>query len=120
MIEPDRALLRAAVDELIASGFRDPEGLFYQVIKLAHAGDLDRAVEILADVVDRGFYPYETFMRHAWLDPLRGRQDFNAILEKAERRHHEARAAFVNAGGETLLGVGSLAEGKLRVPARVE
>ena len=71
VIEPDRALLRAAVDELIASGFRDPEGLFYQAIKLAHAGDLDRAVEILADVVDRGFYPYETFTRHAWLDPLR-------------------------------------------------
>ena len=105
VIEPDRAPLRAAVDELIASGFRDPEGLFYQAIKLAHAGDLDRAVEILADVVDRGFYPYETFTRHAWLDPLRTRQDFNAILEKAERRHQEARAAFVNAGGETLLGV---------------
>ena len=27
---------------------RDPEGLFYQAIKLAHAGDLDREVEILA------------------------------------------------------------------------
>ncbi len=105
LVEPDRALLRAAVDELIASGFRDPEGLFYQLLKLAHAGDLDRAVEILADVVDRGFYPYETFTRHAWLDPLRTRQDFNAILAKAELRHQEARAAFVNAGGETLLGV---------------
>jgi len=103
--EPDRALLRAAVDELIASGFRDPEGLFYQAIKLAHAGDLDRAVEILADVVDRGFYPYETFTRHAWLDPLRHRPDFNAIMEKAEHRHEDARTAFVEAGGETLLGV---------------
>jgi len=103
-IEPDRALLRAAVDELIASGFRDPEGLFYQTIKLARAGDLDRAVEILADVVGRGFFPYETFTRHAWLDPLRARQDFNAILENAEQRHLEARAEFVKAGGETLLG----------------
>src|SRR5262249_6658844 len=106
VIEPDRAPLRAAVDELIASGFRDPEGLFYQAIKLAHAGDLDRAVEILADVVDRGFYPHETFTRHAWLDPLRTRHDFHAILEKAENRHLEARADFVNAGGETLLGTG--------------
>ncbi len=105
MIEPDRASLRAAVDDLIASGFRDPEGLFYQVIKLARAQDFDRAVEILGDAVDRGFYPYETFMRHAWLAPLRTRQDFNAILAKAEHRHLEARAAFVNAGGETLLGV---------------
>lgn len=104
-LEPERAPLRAAIDELIASGFRDPEGLFYQAIKLAHAGDSDRAVEILSDVIDRGFYPYETFARHAWLDSLRARQDFNAILKKAETRHQEARVAFVSAGGETLLGV---------------
>ncbi|AMY09320.1 hypothetical protein LuPra_02535 [Luteitalea pratensis] len=52
----------------------------------------------------RGFYPYETFRRHTWLDPLRKRQDFNAILENAEHRHLQARADFVNAGGEALLG----------------
>jgi hypothetical protein len=101
----DRALIRAAVDEFVASGFRDPEGLFYQVIRLAHAGDLDRAVELLAEVVGRGFYPYETFMRHAWFDPLRRRQDFDAILELARHNHEKALAAFVNAGGKTLLGV---------------
>jgi non-specific serine/threonine protein kinase len=105
--EPDRALLRAAVDEVIASGFRDPEGFFYQVIKLAHAGDLDRAVEIFADSVDGGFYSHETFTRHPWLERLRDRRDFNAILEKAEHRHLAARAAFVKAGGETLLGIES-------------
>jgi len=105
-VTPDRVLLRAAVDELVASGFRDPEGLFYQLIRLSHAGDLDRAVEILADVVGRGFFPYETFKRHAWLDPLRTRQDFHAILKNAEHRHREARANFVKEGGETLLGAG--------------
>ena len=93
------------MDELVASGFRDPEGLFYQVIGLAHVGDLDRAVEILAEVVGRGFYPYETFMRHAWLDPLRGRRDFDAIVELAQHNYEKAHAAFVNAGGQTLLGV---------------
>ena len=103
-VKPDRVSLRAAVDELVASGFRDPEGLFYQLIRLSHAGDLDRAVEIFADVVARGFVPYETFKRHAWLDPLRTRQDFNAVLKNAEHRHHEARAQFVTQGGETLLG----------------
>ena len=44
---PDRVRLRSAVDALLASGFRDLEGMFYQVLKLAHAGDSDRAVEIL-------------------------------------------------------------------------
>jgi TolB-like protein len=107
-IEPeDRASIRASVDELIASGFRDPEGLFYQFIRLAHARDVDGAVEVLADIVGRGFFPYETFTRHAWLDPLRTRQDFNAILRNAEHRHLQARADFVKAGGETLLGAGS-------------
>jgi hypothetical protein len=55
--------------------------------------------------VDRGFYSHETFTRHAWLDPLRGRLDFKAILQKAEHRHLAARAAFVKAGGETLLDI---------------
>lgn len=104
-VRPDPVSLRAAVDELVASGFRDPEGLFYQLIRLSHAGDLDRAVEILDDVVGRGFFPYDTFTRHAWLDPLRGRQDFAAILERARHRHEQAHAAFVDAGGKTLLGV---------------
>jgi non-specific serine/threonine protein kinase len=102
--EPDGKVLRAAVDELIASGFRDPEGLFYNLLKLAHAGQADRAVEIFADVVERGFYPFETFMSHPWLAPLRDRTDFNAVLQQAERRHDEARAEFIRAGGEALLG----------------
>jgi serine/threonine protein kinase/tetratricopeptide (TPR) repeat protein len=103
--EPNRLLVRSTVDRLIASGFRDPEGLFYQSIKLAHAGDADRAVEILCDVVDRGFFPFDTLMRHAWLDGLRDRQDFQTILQEAERRHRDARMAFIDGGGETLLGV---------------
>jgi hypothetical protein len=45
-----------------------------------------------------------------WLDRLRHRQDFSAILEKAADRQQAARAAFVKAGGETVLGV----EGKNR------
>jgi tetratricopeptide (TPR) repeat protein len=104
MPDPDPALLRSAVDELIASGFRDPEGLFYQAVKLAHVGHGDRAVEILQQAVDRGFFPFETLTRHAWLDSLRGRGDFDAILQRAEHLHNDARAAFVAAGGETLLG----------------
>jgi eukaryotic-like serine/threonine-protein kinase len=101
---PDRVRLRNAVDALLASGFRDLEGMFYQALALAHAGDSDRAVEILGDVVDRGFFPYQTFASHAWLDALRERQDFKTILQKAEHRHHQAHASFVEAGGEALLG----------------
>jgi serine/threonine protein kinase/tetratricopeptide (TPR) repeat protein len=103
MIAGDRGLLRSAVDEFVAS-FPDPEGHFYNLLMLAHLGEWDRAVEILGEVVDRGFFPYDTFARHTWFDPLRDRQDFIAILHKAERCQIEARAAFVQAGGEALLG----------------
>ena len=100
----DPLLRRRAVDAMIASGFRDPEGLFYQVLNQAHAGDSDWAVETLDDIVDRGFYPYQTFASHAWLDALRERQDFKTLLRRAEHRHQQAHATFVEAGGEALLG----------------
>ena len=103
LLDGDRARLRSAVDDL-AGWFTDPEGHFYHLLMLAHLGDLDRAVEMLADVVERGFFPYDTFTRHAWLEPLRDRPDFIAILEKAQRRHADARAEFIRAGGEALLG----------------
>jgi hypothetical protein len=62
-------------------------------------------VEILADAVDRGYFPYDTFSQNPWLDPLRQRADFLEIVRKAEHRHHDARAVFIEAGGEALLGV---------------
>ena len=98
--------LQSAAEAVIAGGLRDPEALFFLALRLAHFGGEDRAVEILADVVDRGYFPYETFTRNPWLDPLRNRTDFLEIVRKAEHRHREARGVFIQAGGEALLGVG--------------
>jgi serine/threonine protein kinase len=101
----DLAGFQAAIDAIIASGFRDPEALFYWALGLARAGGHDPAVSYIARSIDWGFFPYDTFARHAWLDPLRDRPDFKALLRTAERRDRDAHAAFVQAGGETLLGV---------------
>ena len=106
------AALEAATEAVIAGGLRDPEGFFHLALALAHFGREDRATEILADVVDRGYFPYDTFTRNPWLDPLRHRTDFLEIVRKAEHRHQEARAAFMQAGGEALLGVGRVAASK--------
>jgi hypothetical protein len=84
---------------------RDPEGLFMLALRLAHFGGVDRAVEILADAVDGGYFPYHTLNQNPWLDSLRRRTDFLTIVRKAEHRHREALAAFIQAGGEALLGV---------------
>ena len=105
------AVLEAATDAVIAGGLRDPEGLYHLARQLAHFGREDRAVELLADVVDRGYSPSVTFSRDAWLDELRGRTDFREILLKAEQHHQDARAAFIQAGGQALLGAGSESNG---------
>jgi len=105
------ALLESATVTVIAGGLRDPEGLYHLARGLAHFGREDRAVEILAEAVDRGYFLSVTFSRDAWLEPLRRRTDFREILLKAEQRHQEARAAFIQAGGQTLLGAGSESNG---------
>ncbi|HKC56619.1 MAG TPA: protein kinase [Vicinamibacterales bacterium] len=105
------AALESATDAVIAGGLRDPEGIYHLARQLAHFGREDRAVELLAGVVDRGYSPAVTFSRDAWLDRLRGRTDFREILLKAKQHHQEARAAFVQAGGQALLGAGSESNG---------
>jgi serine/threonine protein kinase len=107
------AALEAAVDAVIGGGLRDPEGFFHLALPLAHFGREDRAVAMLTDVVERGYFPYDTFIRNPWLDPLRERADFLAIVRKAEHRHREGRAVFIQAGGEALLGVCSAEDGKV-------
>jgi len=103
----DSTALRHAVETVIAGGLRDPEGLFSLALILARFGSEDRAVEILASVVDGGYFPYQTLERNPWFDSLRHRHDFLEVVAKAEQRHRDARAAFVHAGGEALLGAGT-------------
>jgi len=43
--------------------------------------------------------------RDPWLKPLRGSEEFRSILRRAEQRERQARAAFIEAGGERVLGV---------------
>ena len=44
-------------------------------------------------------------VRDPWLDGMRGAPRFLDILRQSEARHREARAAFVVAGGDTVLGL---------------
>jgi serine/threonine-protein kinase len=105
------AVLESATEAVIAGGLRDPEGLYHLARGLAHFGRADRAVELLAEAVDRGYFQSVTLSRDVWLDRLRRRMDFQEILLKAEQRHQEARTAFIQAGGHALLGAGSESNG---------
>lgn len=101
------AALESATDAVIAGGLRDPEGFYHLARGLAHFGRADRAVELLAQAVDRGYFQPFALARDAWLDKLRARADFQEVVMNAEHHHEAARAAFIQAGGQTLLGVGS-------------
>jgi len=97
-------LARAAIDQVLTT-FPDPEFHFYSALMLAHFGQFNRAFEVLAGAIDRGYFPLSTLQRHHWLDPVRDRDEFRAILQRAEHRHRDAARAFVAADGSRVLGV---------------
>ena len=94
----------ATIDR-VASGFRDPEGLFYLTRLSAHVGEVGGALALFERVVAGGFYCFPSFARDSWLDGLRGHAEFRRVLNLAEARHREAIVAFREAGGERVLGV---------------
>ena len=104
----------SATDVVLKRLPADLDGSFYAVAGLARFGGergADLAVQNLAKLVSDGFFPHEAFMKHPWLDGLGRRPDFRAVLQQASDRHNEARAAFIQAGGEALLGAWAEGEG---------
>ena len=99
-----RAETVAAIDR-VATGFRDPEGLFYLTCLSARVGDVAGALALFERVVAGGFCCFPSFARDSWLDGLRGQAEFRRVLSLAETRHREAVVAFRDAGGERVLGV---------------
>ncbi len=95
----------AAIDRIVGSDFRDPEGLFYLTRHLARINELDRAGELFARVVPGGFFCFAAMARDPWLDPLRGRPAFDRLLRQARTRYCEAEATFTREQGDVMLGV---------------
>ena len=83
----------------------DPCGRFYVARLLARVGDLERALFHLRGAVDGGFYCVSILARDPWLDGLRGLPRFSAIVAAADTRYRSARAAFLDAGGDRVLGL---------------
>jgi tetratricopeptide (TPR) repeat protein len=94
---------RAALE----AGFHDPEGVLSMVRSLAYVGAVDYALETLDTVVGGGCYCPTTLIRDPWFDSLRGRPEFLRILRQAEAGRAKAAAAYLQAGGERILGVGA-------------
>lgn len=107
LLEGDEAQSLAAVYRIVASDFRDPEGLFYVARHLSHLQQVKPALELFERVVEGGFFCFPAMTHDPWLDPLRRKPAFTKLLREAETQHREAAAAFAKLQGEKVLGVAS-------------
>ena len=93
-----------AVNRIVSSDFRDPEGLFYLTRHLARLGDTAGALRLLERVAAGGFACYPALADDPWLSTLRARPAFKRVLADTRARHEAARSAFTAANGPRLLG----------------
>lgn len=107
VLEGDRAAALAAVEQLLASPARDPEGYYFVARYLAKIGEPDRANEALASAVAGGFNTSRAMAWDPWLDSVRGLPGFAAVQAAADARYRAAVMAFQQAGGEEVLGPNS-------------
>jgi serine/threonine protein kinase len=94
-------------EELMQATFRDPEGMYYLGRQLAYLGQEPQALDVLSRAIDNGFFCHQAMLRDPWLDSLRTRAEFTALLNKAQQLHREALTAFLAGGGASLLGIHS-------------
>jgi serine/threonine protein kinase len=100
---PERCF--AAFQGLESRGFRDPEGVYFMLLLLAKGGMDDFVLSRLPAVVSGGFTIPQSLRSDPWLETVRRRPEFAAILERAEAGYREAVEAYERAGGEGVLGV---------------
>jgi len=93
------------LDELLATGFPDGEGIYHAVRSYARLGETEKSIESFARAIERGFFCYPAFARESWLDPLRGNSRFVELLRQAQARHRAAARLFEEQGGPRLLGL---------------
>ncbi len=105
LIENDSNESIAAINRIIASDFRDPEGLFYLSRHLSHLGQIEPALQLLERVVKGGYFCYPAMAGDPWLDPLRKRAEFKKMLARTEAQYRDGMGAFKRLSGEKLLGI---------------
>ena len=98
---PDAALEHATP---IFDACPDPEAVYHAARNLAFFGE-PRALIELGRSLDRGFVLYRVLLKDdPWLDPLRPTREFQCLVERSREAYLQCLKAYVDAGGEQLLG----------------
>ncbi len=95
----------SALSERVIAAVPDPEAWLIQAGALAYVGKRDRALKLLDDIVERGYFGISSIARSPWWASVGDTPEFGRIVSKAAERRAEVRQAFVEAGGEELLGL---------------
>src|SRR5262249_3965731 len=101
LLEQNRLESVRAIGRIVASEFRDPEALFYLARHLAHLGEPGQALDVFRRAIAGGFFCYPAMAHDSWLDTLRGKPEFEALLTTAGERHPGAAGPFFQNHGET-------------------
>jgi DNA-binding winged helix-turn-helix (wHTH) protein/tetratricopeptide (TPR) repeat protein len=105
LLEGNTAQSVSVIERIVASDFRDPEGLFYLARHLSHLQEVTPALALFERVVEGGFYCFPAMTHDPWLDPLRKKPSFVRQLRQAESQHRKAAAAFAELQGDKVLAV---------------
>lgn len=106
LLEGDLVASRAAVDRVLASDFRDPEGLYCLTRRLAHLGDVGAALDLLWRVIDGGWLCYPAIAANHWLEAPRREKRAAAVFRKARTEHEKGREEFEKSDGAAVLHAG--------------
>jgi serine/threonine protein kinase/tetratricopeptide (TPR) repeat protein len=84
--------------------FQDPEAVFYMARQLVKMGEIARGVEVLHDVLNRGYLFSAGLRTDPWLKVLQSTAAYDDLLRRARSLEAEAELAFTRSGGRELLG----------------
>jgi serine/threonine protein kinase/tetratricopeptide (TPR) repeat protein len=82
----------------------DPEAMCVEAWVFCEVGDHDTGLRLLQRAVRKGYYAAPTLARSPHFDALRSNPAFLAVQAEAEAGRRRALEAFLEAGGERLLG----------------
>ena len=91
--------------DALAKSTRDPENLYYSSLMAAYVGDTERTLATLERTVQGGWLCHATIEGEPWLAHVRDTPRFRELVAEAKTRHEQAAAAFIEAGGNQLLGL---------------
>jgi DNA-binding winged helix-turn-helix (wHTH) protein/tetratricopeptide (TPR) repeat protein len=112
LLEGDRPAAIRLVRESIpwARTLRDLESSFYLARHFAWLGEVTDSLSMLNEILEQGFLFGAALDADPWLAPIRSCSGFDAIRARCRELRAAAHAAFLRAGGGTVLRAAGLAD----------